>query len=225
MIALEQISLSYKGKVPKRKDGLQRRNEILAAALRLIAKHGVREVRHRAVAKEANVPLSATTYYFEDIQSLIHDAHVFYQENTIGEVQSMAAYAFNALEQFQNSKDLDQLKQALRDFLQTYIDQQVKNRDARMVEWSFRQQALRQPQLTNILYQPSQLMLDTIYQFFQGLSGNPEQTTHQSRAKASIFMGTLSQLEYELLIAPNSEQDTVIKHTIEQLLSSLISEN
>jgi len=224
MIALEQISLSYKGKVPKRKDGLKRRNEILAAALRLIAKHGVREVRHRAVAKEANVPLSATTYYFEDIQSLIHDAHVFYQENTIGEVHAVATYAFDALAQYQSSQDLPQLKQALKEFLEAYIDQQVTNRDARMVEWSFRQQALRQPQLTNVLYQPSQLMLDTIFQFFQGLSDNPEHSIHQSRAKASIFMGTLSQLEYELLISPQTEQKQVIHHSIEQLLTSLLPE-
>lgn len=222
MSPLEKISLSYKGKMPKRKDGIQRRNQILAAALRLIARHGIREIRHRAVAKEANVPLSATTYYFEDIESLIHDAHVFYQENTIGEVQTMADYGFSALEQFQQSQDIQQLKENLRQFLEAYINQQISNKDARMVEWSFRQQALRETNLTISLYQPPKLMLDTIYHFFRGLAEFNQETDIQSQARANIFMGTVSQLEYQLLVDPHIEADALIHHTIEQLLQSLI---
>ena len=44
--------------------GERRKDEILAATLRLIGARGADAVTHRAVAEEAGVPLSATTYYF-----------------------------------------------------------------------------------------------------------------------------------------------------------------
>lgn len=51
---------------------------ILNAALRILVRDGVRGVRHRAVAKEASVPLSATTYYFKDIHDLLADAFTLF---------------------------------------------------------------------------------------------------------------------------------------------------
>ena len=40
----------------------------------------MRGIRHRAVAKEADVPLAATTYYFKDIDELIVDTFTLYTE-------------------------------------------------------------------------------------------------------------------------------------------------
>lgn len=51
--------------------GAQRREEILRATLRLIGAHGADSITHRAVAKEAGVPLSATTYYFDSKEELL----------------------------------------------------------------------------------------------------------------------------------------------------------
>ena len=50
--------------------GGQRREEILRATLRLIGERGADAVTHRAVAEEAGVPLSATTYYFASKEEL-----------------------------------------------------------------------------------------------------------------------------------------------------------
>ncbi len=72
----------YQGRKALRNSSKKRRLEILQAALRVIARDGVRAVRHRAVAQEAGVPLSATTYYFQDIHALIVDAFVLYAEQT-----------------------------------------------------------------------------------------------------------------------------------------------
>ena len=70
-----------RARLPKRVDGKARREQILAATLRVVAREGVRAVRHRAVAKEAEVPLSATTYYFRDIHELIAEAfHSFAEQ-------------------------------------------------------------------------------------------------------------------------------------------------
>jgi TetR/AcrR family transcriptional regulator, regulator of biofilm formation and stress response len=51
--------------------GERRREEILQATLRLIGARGADAVTHRAVAQEAGVPLSATTYYFASKEHLL----------------------------------------------------------------------------------------------------------------------------------------------------------
>ncbi len=51
--------------------GERRREGILRAALRVIGAHGADSVTHRAVAAEAGVPLSATTYYFASKEDLL----------------------------------------------------------------------------------------------------------------------------------------------------------
>ena len=54
--------------------GERRREEILRATLRLIGLRGADAVTHRAVAEEAAVPLSATTYYFASKDQLLEEA-------------------------------------------------------------------------------------------------------------------------------------------------------
>ena len=54
--------------------GEQRRESILRATLRVIGAHGADAVTHRAVAAEAGVPLSATTYYFESKEQLLQQS-------------------------------------------------------------------------------------------------------------------------------------------------------
>ena len=54
--------------------------------MRIIVRDGVRAVRHRAVAAEANVPLSATTYYFKDINDLITDTFAQYVERSAAQL-------------------------------------------------------------------------------------------------------------------------------------------
>lgn len=56
--------------------GERRREEILRATLRVIGRHGADAVTHRAVASEADVPLSATTYYFASKEELLEETFV-----------------------------------------------------------------------------------------------------------------------------------------------------
>ena len=74
---------SYHGRKPARQSSEQRRLAILQAALRVMVRDGVRGVRHRAVALEADVPLSATTYYFKDIHDLLADALTLYAKEVM----------------------------------------------------------------------------------------------------------------------------------------------
>lgn len=54
--------------------GERRREQILRAALTVIGGRGVDAVTHRAVAREADVPVSATTYYFESREQLLEQS-------------------------------------------------------------------------------------------------------------------------------------------------------
>jgi TetR/AcrR family transcriptional regulator, regulator of biofilm formation and stress response len=52
----------------------ERRGAILDATIRIVTSEGLAAVTHRAVAKEAGVPLAATTYYFSSKDELIGEA-------------------------------------------------------------------------------------------------------------------------------------------------------
>lgn len=78
-----KTSIAFQGRKAAREGSEQRRLAILRAALRVVARDGVRGVRHRAVAAEAGVPLSATTYYFKDIHDLLADAFTLYAKESM----------------------------------------------------------------------------------------------------------------------------------------------
>ena len=82
-------SVQYQGRKASRQGSEQRRQAILDAAMRIVVREGVRAVRHRAVAAEAQVPLSATTYYFKDIDDLITDTFAQFVERSAAQ---MAAF-------------------------------------------------------------------------------------------------------------------------------------
>ena len=60
-------SVQYQGRKASRQGSEQRRQDILDAAMRIVVRDGVRAVRHRAVAAEAAVPLSATTEIYTSL--------------------------------------------------------------------------------------------------------------------------------------------------------------
>ena len=62
---------------------VDRRELILAAALRLLSRHGISGVSIRAVAREANVALGLMHYYFEDKTTLIAAALMRVEEQDI----------------------------------------------------------------------------------------------------------------------------------------------
>ncbi|MBO8201738.1 TetR family transcriptional regulator [Streptomyces smyrnaeus] len=51
-----------------------RRERIMAATERILLEHGIAGLSHRAVAREADVPLGSTTYYFATLDELLDAA-------------------------------------------------------------------------------------------------------------------------------------------------------
>ena len=90
-------TVKYQGRKTSRAGSEQRRRLILEAALRIVIREGVRGIRHRAVAKEADVPLAATTYYFKDIQELINDTFTLYAEQALEVVTQFSKRLYEPL--------------------------------------------------------------------------------------------------------------------------------
>jgi DNA-binding transcriptional regulator YbjK len=68
-----------------------RRREILEATLRVIGESGVNSVTHRAVAREAEVALASTTYYFDSKGALVEEALELMIERSIEYVRRYTA--------------------------------------------------------------------------------------------------------------------------------------
>ncbi|TWX52779.1 TetR/AcrR family transcriptional regulator [Colwellia hornerae] len=62
--------------VKRRSKGEQTRLLILQSAIEVLAKNGIKGTTHRAIANHAKIQLSLTTYYFKDIQELVHQAFI-----------------------------------------------------------------------------------------------------------------------------------------------------
>jgi TetR/AcrR family transcriptional regulator, regulator of biofilm formation and stress response len=76
-----RVSTERKVEPTRRQRGIKRRDELLDATLRLLGREGADAVTHRAVAEEANVPIAATTYYFDSKRDLLMEAFRRHAEN------------------------------------------------------------------------------------------------------------------------------------------------
>lgn len=70
---------------------LARREALLRAAAELVAERGVRGVTHRAVATRAELPLSATSYFFASIDELVLEALRFFIEEFVARIEAVAS--------------------------------------------------------------------------------------------------------------------------------------
>lgn len=215
-----KTTIEFQGRKAKRADSRERRRLILEAGLRIIIRDGMRGMRHRAIATEASVPLAATTYYFKDINELISDAFNLFAENSLLDTQQLAEDSFRSLEQYTPEQLRDPairkvLASGLIEFMIEHIERQVGDRDGRILEHAFRNEALRNPSLAKHAAIPQQKTLARIVKFFRLLeSSDPE-------ADAEIVNGVIMQLEYQALTS-NIENNDIIRRTITHLAEKLI---
>lgn len=147
-------SIQYQGRKAARAKSEHRRREILEAALRIVSREGIRGVKHRAVAKEANVPLASTTYYFKDIEELISDAFMLFAEKSLqvldqfyGELNKLVS-AYDVKQIHSNTEIKDKFSNDLTDMGVAYIKAQVKFRkEDLLAEMAFLLEAVRDERL------------------------------------------------------------------------------
>ncbi|MEW5248835.1 TetR/AcrR family transcriptional regulator [Microbulbifer sp. 2201CG32-9] len=213
--------LIYRGRRAQRADSRQRRRAILEATLRLVVKEGIRGIRHRAVAREASVPLAATTYYFKDLNDLISDAFTYFVEQGLEHTRQLREDSFNAV---RNLSDEDRgsglgrklLTQQLTRFVLTHVRGQASHREFRLIELAFRNEALRNGQLTRAMRMANQATQALIQEFFNLLGlADPE-------AAAQIVHGTILHLEYQILSGSVDIDSPLLERTVTMMLKGLI---
>lgn len=197
----DDISLNYRGRKASRARSEQRRKAILEAALRLVVSDGVRGVRHRAVAKEAEVPLSATTYYFKDIGDLIADTFTLFAESAMSDVvvpihEDVAAFIeANDVKMLEDEAVRNQLVDAMATLIVSHIQHELREkRDHLVAEQAFMHESIRDPNLREMAkHYYEHLVLDMKKLCEQIGIQEPE-------VAADMLMGTIFRIEYEGLI-------------------------
>ncbi len=219
---IKPSDLKYQGRKASRANSEQRRRCILEAALRIVVREGVRGVRHRAVAKEAEVPLSATTYYFKDISDLITDAFTLFVE--------MGAKKFNAFWEESDSRlqealgSLDGSIQSKQLFAEnmtelalSYVQFQLReHRDYLIVERSFQLECLRNENLKPVAFRHQRYLLDSLEHFFGRLGSN------EAQVDARLFIAVIMQAEYEALVIGEDNCAAMIKAMLSRQIKVML---
>ncbi|MDX1804783.1 MAG: TetR family transcriptional regulator [Alcanivorax sp.] len=216
-------AIQYQGRKTRRAGSEQRRQAILDAALTIIVREGIRSVRHRAVAREAEVPLSATTYYFKDISDLIADAFTLFAERAMTEViEPFKEQAFALMAEFQGADMGDpvqrgRLLQALSDMTAAFIVGEFEQRrDHLVAEQAFLQEAILDTRLRDLadLYLREQMA--ALQQACELLgAGNP-------RLDAELILSTMMTIEQRLLVHPERATQEFVQARMQNLLDKVL---
>lgn len=200
--------IAYQGRAPARAGSEQRRRAILEAALRIIIRDGVRGVRHRAVAQEAGVPLSATTYYFKDIHDLIADTFTLFVENALSQVIDptwVRIYEF--VGQYGGRRPDDAARReefvtGLAKLATDHVEHEVLNqRDHLLAEQAFLQAAILDERLRKPAAAFRQRIIDGLAMFCTTVGAK------DPALAAELVHQTFLQLEYEQLIREDQQFD------------------
>ncbi|MEG1039163.1 MAG: TetR family transcriptional regulator [Pseudomonas sp.] len=201
-------SVQYQGRKASRQGSEQRRQDILDAAMRIVVREGVRGVRHRAVATEAGVPLSATTYYFKDIEDLLTDTFAQYVERSAAYMAKLWEHTEIVLRQLLSQGDQSpqcraRLADEIAKMTADYVQRQLHNRrDFLMAEQAFRQEALLCPRLAELVKLHEQILLRGAGQMLQVLG------SRQPQQDALVLTAIIEQMEYQgLLEDANAQAD------------------
>jgi DNA-binding transcriptional regulator YbjK len=179
--------------------GEKTRGRILDATLELIAEHGLRNVTHRAVAKQADVQLSLTTYYFKDIQELIQQAFTRFCENARPNYEDFWGEIEAYLDQFSNS-DLrrlatrEQVCARLTATATDYIESQIVDKPVGLaVEQVFFTQLRLSPELRELAAKHRKMLLAPLIRLCARFNrDDPE-------IDAELLLDTITRLEYQAL--------------------------
>lgn len=223
MISSEPNKIQYQGRKTSRAGSEQRRRAILEAALRIVVRDGVRAIRHRSVAKEAQVPLAATTYYFKDIQELISDTFMLYAEKAQSIVNVFSRKMYEPLENADGKKLAElttgpKLVEVIVDQLLAYVlEKTLFSRDMAVADQAFRYEALLNNNLRGLAGSHAQELEHKLIEFLN--------LVHSSHPKedAQILISTLRKVEYEALLqAPEDINQQDQRKLLERQVSLIL---
>ena len=194
--------------------GEQTRAKINRATLQIIKRKGMRGVRHRAVAKEAGVPLGATTYHFKDIEDLIVSAFNYwraqpatgsnpYVRQILDFLESSAPEMLNA------PGGRIALAREIYKFTVNYEIDQIENyQDSCILQLAFYHESIHIKELQQLVFDYWQAEVDNLIMAFTALqSPDPE-------AEARICQSLFHQLEREAMMKGGDYDRDQLKATL-----------
>ena len=215
------VEISKRGTRPR---GEQTRRKILDATLSVIAREGVRGTTHRAIAREAGVQLSLTTYYFRDLNELISLAFRAFMDRDYGTITEQWDRAFRYLDQF-SPADLADDETRLR--IVGYCTKRVLDHvrygltdhpEGLAVEHHFFYEALNDPALQELSDLHCNRLMQPMVRFCEYFNvTDPE-------ADARLLLGTITRLEYQALpSAPHNVDYKSIRNEIRRIVGWIVN--
>ncbi|MGJ8694283.1 MAG: TetR/AcrR family transcriptional regulator [Thalassotalea sp.] len=209
--------------VTRRNKGERTRHQILIATIKILAKNGIKGTTHRAIAKEADIQLSLTTYYFKDIEELIHQAILLNSEITLYNTAPVWFEVFQLFTHYEKS-DLRKIatKQTLADQLTALlttatIERIEKHSDELSVEQIMFSHTHITPALKVIAKKHKEVLLEPYIK----LCGYFNKKT--ARLDAEILFTQIKQLEYRLLTEPlNNNSESSVHPLISRVISLVL---
>ena len=178
----------------------------MEAALTLLGRGGSGAVTHRAVAAEADVPLAATTYYFETKDELVLDAFALAMTEDVA--------ALGAAEPLQGD-DPPTVPQVAAWLVEFLLSDLADDRATRLVLFELEVEAARRPELAPLSRAWTGAYVRAVSPTLARLgSTDPERD-------AWIVVTALAGMELELLASGERDAESVLLHSIERLLTAL----
>jgi len=219
LVTTEVIQLSKDTQVKRRSKGERTREKILVAAIEVLAVNGIKGTTHRAIASHANLQLSLTTYYFKDIQELIHQAFKLNSEQILARSDTVLESAFTSITEVKR-KELR--KTAVRETICQQLSEMTSYHLIDSIKHQAISLAVEQLMLTEIQVTPELRLLvqehelaqlvpyEQLCQFFNKV--NPE-------LDAKIMYTVFSQLQYSQLAKQVNIDSELIQQTTRKILA------
>jgi DNA-binding transcriptional regulator YbjK len=166
--------------------GAQRRIEIIDAAIEVMARVGLGGLSMRVVANQAQIPLGALTYYFEDKSDLVAQA---FQQLSDREIERVVRTA----EQLQPTMPAEQLADLVADMI---IDGFTSPRGAIVTRYELLTEASRDERLRPMFEAWYAAMVPALSRLFRDLG------SHQPELDSRTVLAVMAGLEIDNIYRP-----------------------
>ena len=197
-----------KNNVKRRSKGERTRHQILEATIKVLALKGIKGTTHRAIAKAANIQLSLTTYYFKDIEELIHQAIWLNAEASIITSADLCAEILPLLTKFDKAelKKLENKRLIAEDISRVLVDHILTNISDKpeeiLVEHILFTQTHLSDELLNFSYKHKIILSEPFNKLCKGLNNKSVELDTE------ILFTLIKQWQYQQLLATNNQQES-----------------
>lgn len=215
------VEIRKRGTRPR---GEQTRRKILDATLNVIAREGVHGTTHRAIAREAGVQLSLTTYYFRDLNELLSLAFRSFMDRDYGVMAQQWQKAFRYLDQFSPSDLADvETRRRIVDYCTKRVVDHVRHGltdhpEGLAVEHHFFYEALNDPELQELSALHHSRLLQPMVRFCEYFNADDPETD------ARLLLGTITRLEYQALPSvPDNVDYKSIRNEVRRIVGWIVN--